>query len=146
MYAKDKNFIYMKLNFIMTDVDSNSRAMSKFARMVNDFNRLDMGNSGLPVKITDYFILYNLLVNKNQQGRDRLTTLFSYNIAQGDSILSSYFKFIAQEDEKMRRFAYEEDTRAGVSDEVEFRKERLKQYVERRYGYSNTDVRLQLAK
>lgn len=100
MYAKDKNFIYMKLNFIMTDVDSNSRAMSKFARMVNDFNRLNMGNSGLPVKITDYFILYNLLVNKNQQGRDRLTTLFSYNIAQGDSILSSYFKFIAQEDEK----------------------------------------------
>lgn len=65
MYAKDKNFIYMKLNFIMTDVDSNSRAMSKFARMVNDFNRLNMGNSGLPVKITDYFILYNLLVNKN---------------------------------------------------------------------------------
>lgn len=146
MYAKDKNFIYMKLNFIMTDVDSNSRAMSKFARMVNDFNRLDMGNSGLPVKITDYFILYNLLVNKNQQGRDRLTTLFSYNIAQGDSILSSYFKFIAQEDEKMRRFAYEEDTRAGAIDEVEFRKERLKQYVERRYGYSDTDVRLQLAK
>lgn len=46
----------------------------------------------------------------------------------------------------MRRFAYEKDTRAGVSDEVEFRKERLKQYVERRYGYSDTDVRLQLAK
>jgi hypothetical protein len=146
MYAKDKNFIYMKLNFIMTDVDSNSRAMSKFARMVNDFNRLDIGNSGLPVKITDYFILYNLLVNKNQQGKDRLTTLFSYNIAQGDSILSSYFKFIAQEDEKMRRFSYEKDTRAGASDEVEFKKERLKQYIERRYGYSDTDVRLQLAK
>lgn len=146
MYAKDKNFIYMKLNFIMTDVDSNSRAMSKFARMVNDFNRLDMGNSGLPVKITDYFILYNLLVNKNQQGRDRLTTLFSYNIAQGDSILSSYFKFIAQEDEKMRRFAYEENTRVDASDEDESRKEKLKQYIKRRYGYSDTDVRLQLAK
>lgn len=146
MYAKDKNFIYMKLNFIMTDVDSNSRTMSKFARMVNDFNRLDIGNLGLPVKITDYFILYNLLVNKNQQGRDRLTTLFSYNIAQGDSILSSYFKFVAQEDEKMRRFAYEKDTRSDVSNEVEFRKERLKQYIKRRYGYSDTDVRLQLAK
>jgi fructosamine-3-kinase len=45
-------------------------------------------------KIADIFQLYNILVNSNQYGGERLTTAFKA-CSRKDSILNQYLSFIA---------------------------------------------------
>lgn len=47
---------------------------------------------------TDWLILYNLFVNQNQYGSDRLTTIFKNSVINQDSILTEYFEYIGRLD------------------------------------------------
>ena len=66
------NTTYMKLPIDMMNVRTESD-QAMFSRYQKDFAALKRINlQGLP--LTDWFFLYNLVVNKNKYGADRLTT------------------------------------------------------------------------
>lgn len=48
--------------------------------------------------LADWFIIYNLYVNQNQYGSDRLTTVFKNSIINKDSVLEDYFQYIGKFD------------------------------------------------
>jgi len=48
--------------------------------------------------LSDWFALYNLIVNKNQYGSDRLTKIFDNFIkeydSKGDNLINRYLRYV----------------------------------------------------
>lgn len=81
----------------MMKLNATPNSQRLFQEYLNGFSQLkDINING--VSLSDWFILYNLYVNQNQYGSDRLTTLFKNAVANKGSILEDYFKFIGNLD------------------------------------------------
>lgn len=85
--------IYLKLNLDMQNTSATPDNEGHYQECLSDFIKLKNHKlGGLP--LTDWFMVYNLLINKNKFGSDRLTTLFGQFIGmiKEDSVISSIMK------------------------------------------------------
>ena len=91
------NTTYMKLPIDMMNIRTESD-QAMFSRYQKDFAALKKINlQGLP--LTDWFFLYNLVVNKNKYGADRLTTLLNtFDKTDVSDMLIEYQKYVGQSD------------------------------------------------
>lgn len=69
-------------------------AYDDILRGVADFEKIPYNNE---YSITDILQLYNLIVNNNQYGGERLTTTFKVS-SNPNSVLARYFKFVGEKD------------------------------------------------
>lgn len=87
------------VNLNMLTIENSTDSQQKFQRYSTGLQRLASINFG-GRSISNWFILYNLVVNKNGYGADRLTTLFDTFLKSGTSIdlLNEYFSYISKLD------------------------------------------------
>ena len=83
----------------MLTIENSTDSQQKFQRYSTGLQRLASINFG-GRSISNWFILYNLVVNKNGYGANRLTTLFDTFLKSGTSIdlLNEYFQYISKLD------------------------------------------------
>lgn len=67
-----------------------------FDELVNSNKKLKVGNS--EIKIADLFFLYNLIVNQDKFGSDRLTKLFRNYVTNINSVSRSFYEFYSDID------------------------------------------------
>lgn len=129
-YSVDKGLIYKKLDFNLSgNIDSQHKALQT-QELMDAFDSLDANNRNLPFKISDYFMMYNIIVNKNNPGNDRLTNLFSSSIRKGHTLLNDYMAFEARQDQELKIH--------GNKD--------IKEYLYKNFNLNFEDVKLKLAK
>lgn len=89
----------LSLELDMMKLNSTPNSQRLFQEYLNGFNQLrEVKING--IALSDWFILYNLYVNQNQYGSDRLTTLFKNSVVNKGSVLEKYFKYIGDLDYK----------------------------------------------
>lgn len=87
----------LSLELDMMKLNSTPNSQRLFQEYLNGFNQLrEVKING--IALSDWFILYNLYVNQNQYGSDRLTTLFKNSVVNKGSVLEKYFKYIGDLD------------------------------------------------
>ena len=106
---------YLKLDLDMQNISSSAYNEVQYQKCLNDFIKLKtefIGNES----ITDILMLYNLLINKNKFGRDRLTTLFEsfIGIIKDNSIIKEVMQYLGDFDFK------EKDTPKTLKDLYEW--------------------------
>ena len=101
-YGTDKGLIYKKLNFDMSGKVTSQYRAFELQAMLDAFNELDQTNPDTKIKTTDYFVLYNLFISKNNPGRDRFTNLFFGKINKKGNLLRDFMDFEATEDQKFK--------------------------------------------
>ena len=92
-------FSFKKLDMDMLNIEGNIHNTVKFDKYLQGFK--DLGNEKVGnMTMTDAFMLYNLIVNKNKYGSDRLTSLFQQYLDQntGSNILTDYYKSVGELD------------------------------------------------
>ena len=69
---------------------------SDYLKGFKELGNVKIGN----MPLTDAFMLYNMIVNKNKYGSDRMTSLFQYYLDQsdGDNVLTSYYQSVGNLD------------------------------------------------
>lgn len=89
----------LSLELDMMKINSTPNSQKLYQEYLNGLNQLrTIYING--VSIADWFMLYNLYVNQNQYGSDRLTTMFKASVVNKGSILEQYFKYIGDFDYK----------------------------------------------
>ena len=91
-----RTILMTDVDMLNPNVDTNSRlAYDEILRGIAEFElpRYNGGN----YTIADMFQLYNIIVNNNQYGAERLTTMFKV-CSDKDGILEKYFNFISTRD------------------------------------------------
>lgn len=88
-----------KLNIDMLTKDSNPNANMQFQKYLDGFIQLN-NISVNGTSLANWFMLYNLIVNKNNYGSDRMTTLFQEIVKNPDDdyIINDYLDYIGSED------------------------------------------------
>ena len=87
----------LALELDMMKIGATPRSQVLFQQYLNGLNSLrDVTIGGR--SLIDWFAIYNLFVNQNQYGSDRLTTVFKNSIINKDSILEEYFQYIGKLD------------------------------------------------
>lgn len=77
--------------------DATPTSQRRFQEYLNGFAQLkDVIIGG--VSLSNWFILYNLYVNQNSYGSDKLTTIFKNSLINKGSILETYFKYLGKID------------------------------------------------
>lgn len=87
-----------KVNLNMLTIERSTESQRKFEIYTKGLQELS--NKYINgTSIADWFILYNIAVNKNQYGADRLTTLFDKFVTTNQSLLiNRYFKWLGDLD------------------------------------------------
>lgn len=96
-FSKD-TVTYIKLPIDMMNIKTESD-QANFSKYKDSFTQLKAYSiQGRP--LTDWFFLYNLVINKNNYGSDRMTTLFSSFLSGNPepSIILNYEQFTANSD------------------------------------------------
>ena len=103
-FAIDKdNRVFLKLNLDMQNPDITESNSIKYQKCLNDFIKLK--NVRLDgTSLTDWFMIYNFIVNKTKFGQDRMTTLFAnfINIIREDSLIREYEQYIGDFDSSIQ--------------------------------------------
>ena len=102
--ANDGNIPIYKLDIDMLNVDSSPFSTSKFQKLLNGFKELKQIQIN-GTSLSDWFMLYNLIVNKNRYGSDRMTTLFQELVKNNanDYLINDYLQYIADLDYNIRQ-------------------------------------------
>lgn len=87
----------LALELDMMKINATPRSEVLFQQYLNGLNNLRDVQIG-DVSLLNWFIAYNLFVNQNQYGSDRLTTVFKNSIISNDSLLTEYFDYIGKLD------------------------------------------------
>lgn len=90
---------FKKLDIDMMNVNATPASSIKFFDYLSGLYELK--NKELYGKpLSSWFMLYNILVNQNQYGSDRLTTIFKpfIGLVEEDSLISQYFKEVGKLD------------------------------------------------
>ena len=103
-FVQDLKNGYDKYQFKKLDIDMlkvknnvfNSMKFSDYLKGFEELGNVKIGN----MPLTDAFMLYNMIVNKNKYGSDRMTSLFQYYLDQsdGDNVLTSYYQSVGNLD------------------------------------------------
>ena len=106
MRGSDRDVPVWKTNVNISSDSSYTRVqLSKFSKGLNQLSNYKIGN----LSISDWFAVYNLIVNKNQYGSDRLTKIFEGFIKEfdnkGDNIINRYLKYVGEHDYSEREIS-----------------------------------------
>ena len=84
---------YLKLDLDMQNTTSTVNNETRYQECLSDFIKLKNYKLG-GMSIADWIMIYNLLVNKNKFGSDRMTTLFGQfiGIIKENSVIKSFLK------------------------------------------------------
>lgn len=131
------NQSYLKLDLDMQNTSSTSANEARYQECLSDFIKLKnfkLGPEqdqfkGNRLSIADWFMVYNLIVNKNKFGTDRLTSLFGQflDVIKEDSIIKSIMSEVGE-------FDFSE---VGVPETIE-------DLIEQ-YGYNRDDALFKIA-
>lgn len=96
--GNDGNIPLYKLDIDMLSIDKSPISKMKYQKYLDGF--IDLHNILInDISLSDWFMVYNLVRNKNNYGRDRFTTLFQELIRNNsDYILSDYLAYIGDQD------------------------------------------------
>ena len=99
MRGNDRDVPVWKTNVNISSDSSYTRVqLSRFSKGLNQLSNYKIGN----LSVSDWFAVYNLIVNKNQYGSDRLTKIFEGFIKEfdnkGDNIINRYLKYVGEHD------------------------------------------------
>ena len=99
MRGNDRDVPVWKTNVNISSDSSYTRVqLSRFSKGLNQLSNYKIGN----LSISDWFAVYNLIVNKNQYGSDRLTKIFESFIKEfdikGDNVINRYLKYVGDHD------------------------------------------------
>lgn len=97
--GNDGNIPLYKLDIDMLSIDKSPISKMKYQKYLDGF--IDLHNIPIGgISLSDWFMVYNLVRNKNNYGRDRFTTLFQELISKDNSdyILSDYLAYIGNQD------------------------------------------------
>lgn len=89
--------------YLVTSLDLNEKSSSinneqEFQKLVDGLEELKQIKIG-QLSLYDWFVVYNLFVNQNQYGRERLTTFFkNYDIGIKSKVLNDFFKYESELD------------------------------------------------
>ena len=97
--GNDRDVPVWKTNINISSESSYTRVqLSRFSKGLAQLQNYKIGNQSL----ADWFALYNLIVNKNQYGSDRLTKIFETFVKEfdmkGDNIINRYLKYVGDHD------------------------------------------------
>lgn len=95
----DKDVPLYKCDLNMMTIENSNDSKIKFQSYLKGLKELrNIELNG--VALSDLFVLYNLIVNKNQYGSDRLTTLFDSFLQTSEqlSLIKKYLKYIGDLD------------------------------------------------
>ena len=81
----------------MSDIDLNAENNTAYQAILNGLLKLQSIKVTDKLTLADIFILYNLIVNKNMYGQDRMTRLFA-DVLGNKTILDEYYSQIGQLD------------------------------------------------
>lgn len=95
----------------MLTIENSTDSQQKFQKYSSALQKLSTIKFG-DKTIADWFILYNLIINKNQYGANRLTTLFDTFLKSDTStdLLNDYFDYVSKLD-------YESDVSLDIDSE-----------------------------
>ncbi len=98
--GNDGNIPLYKLDIDMLSIDKSPISKMKYQKYLDGF--IDLHNILINgTSLADWFMVYNLVRNKNNYGRDRFTTLFQELIKSNSGyILSDYLSYIGDQDYK----------------------------------------------
>ena len=108
--AKDGQLILKKLDLFMDLVTANIKTSERYQKILSDFKKLDRDVPKGKRKITDYFMFYNLIVSRNNPGRDRMTSLFSDRLYYGDTLLDKYSQYLAKLEMESKQYLNDDDS------------------------------------
>lgn len=98
--TEDQGIPFMKLDIDLLNTDATIASSIKYQELLDGLYQLKgITLNGRP--LSDWFMLYNFVVNKNNYGSDRMTSMFKQFISLPDtqgSLINSYFKFIGDYD------------------------------------------------
>ena len=98
--AQNKSGVpFFKLDMDMTNVDGTPALQQQFQDYLDGL--LELKNiTYAGHTLSDLFIMYNLLVNKNTYGQDKMTSVFRsfIQVIEEDTLLKSYYKYIGDLD------------------------------------------------
>lgn len=99
MRGNDRDVPVWKTNVNISSDSSYTRVqLSRFSKGLNQLSNYKIGN----LSVSDWFAVYNLIVNKNQYGSDRLTKIFESFIKEfdikGDNVINRYLKYVGEHD------------------------------------------------
>lgn len=97
----NKGIPLYKCNLDMMTIDNSPLSKIKFQNYVKglqELQKIKINNNS--ISLADLFVLYNLIVNKDQYGSDRMTTLFDTMVQSKNelSLINKYFKFVGDLD------------------------------------------------
>lgn len=90
---------FYKLDIDMMTIDRSPENQYKFQNFIDGLMELKGINyQGHP--LSDWFIMYNFIVNKNNYGQDRMTTIFKpfLQLSTENNLLREYYKYISEID------------------------------------------------
>lgn len=90
---------FYKLDIDMMSIDASTANQEKFQDYLDGLLALkNIQYAGHP--LSDWFMMYNFYVHKNNYGQDRMTTIFRSFIQQvpEDSLIRSYYKYVGDAD------------------------------------------------
>lgn len=89
-----------KCDLNMLLIQKNNNAQIKFAKYSKGIQALENFKITDSLKLSDLFVLYNLIVNKNEYGSDKMTTVIDGLLRNSNSlsIIKDYLSFVADVD------------------------------------------------
>ena len=89
-----------KCDLDMLTVENSQDSKIRFQQYIKGLQQLSNIWVTDSLSLSDMFVLYNLIVNKNQYGSDRMTTIFDYLVRNSKefSIINKYLKFVGNLD------------------------------------------------
>ena len=99
MRGNDRDVPIWKTNVNISSDSSYTRVqLSRFSKGLNQLSNYKIGD----LSVSDWFAIYNLIVNKNQYGSDRLTKIFEGFIkefdSKGNNIINRYLQYVGEHD------------------------------------------------
>lgn len=136
---------YLRLNIDMQNTSSTPSNEAKYQQSLSDFTKLK-NEKIAGMSISNWFMIYNLLLNKTKTGADRLTSLFIQFIELNpeESIIKEYLQYLGEVDqntvdetlESLKEYGYNRDDAlfriapiTSKSQEVNCKAEMIKQEV-----------------
>ena len=99
--AYDKNTPYYKSNIDLSLIDSTAESAQAFTESMLALEKLNQKEYQIDEQghtIADLFALYNLVVNHDKYGNDRLTKFFDIMMGNLSSIASKYLQWVGEAD------------------------------------------------
>ena len=111
VYSRDNDLPVIKLDFNLTNMENNNYVAQETQGMLyalhdletiplGKWSRVDANNKPLvsDISVADALMLYNLVVNENKSGINRLTAIFKQYYGVGNNIMTDFYTYLGNQD------------------------------------------------